>query len=103
MGRRVPDKIITSAPTVGEFASSLSTKLKEKPPNVAKVLAKHEKRGNLPANIRFSSKRETRADHDEDLGRKKAITEELFNRGLIIPKQKRQKKPSKTVTPKAIE
>ncbi|KAJ5902319.1 hypothetical protein N7495_002847 [Penicillium taxi] len=85
MGRIIPDKIINSSTTVGDFVSALSNDLKEKPVNVANVLAKET----LPHNIKFSAKRETRADRDEDLGRKKAITAELYERGLILPKTKK--------------
>ena len=87
LARRIPDKVISSSATVGDFVSALSTKLKEKPPNVIKVLAKHKVAGALPPNLKFSSARITRGDQDEDFGRKKAIYSELLSRGLVQPKE----------------
>ncbi|KAJ5727139.1 hypothetical protein N7493_004959 [Penicillium malachiteum] len=92
MGRRIPDQVISSADSSAELVAALSTKLKEKPINVVKKLAKFEKAGYLPPNLKFSSKRLTKADHDEDVGRKKSIITELHRRHLILEKD--ENKPS---------
>ncbi|KAJ5088257.1 hypothetical protein N7456_011873 [Penicillium angulare] len=92
IGRRIPDKIISSSNTTGEFVAGIDTRLKEKPINVTKKLAKRARAGVLPPNLQFSSKRISKADHDEAVGRKKAIISELYNRGLYVPQDK--SKPS---------
>ncbi|KAJ5752478.1 hypothetical protein N7520_009395 [Penicillium odoratum] len=91
MGRRIPDKTISSSSTIGEFVTGLSTRLKEKPVPVTKKLSKYKAAGHLPPNLKFSGKRLSKADNDEDLGRKKTIYSELYKRGLIISKD--EKKP----------
>ncbi|KAJ5806392.1 uncharacterized protein N7503_003994 [Penicillium pulvis] len=92
MGRRIPDQVISSSATVGDFVAGLSTRLKEKPVNVTKKLAKVKAAGYLPPNLKFSGKRITKADHDEDLGRKKTIYSELLNRGLLISRDETKPK-----------
>lgn len=92
MGRRIPDQVISSSATVGDFVAGLSTRLKEKPVNVTKKLARVKAAGYLPPNLKFSGKRMTKADNDEDLGRKKTIYSELLGRGLLIAKDETKPK-----------
>lgn len=65
--------------------AAMSTNLKEKPPNVARKLARRKAAGVLPPNIKFSGKRINKFTNDEDYGSKKVIQTELYNRGLVIP------------------
>ncbi|KAJ5729322.1 uncharacterized protein N7483_003830 [Penicillium malachiteum] len=83
LGRRIPDQVISSANSSADLVAGLSTKLKEKPINVVKKLAKP---ATCPPNLKFTSKRLTKADHDEDVGRKKSIIAELHRRNLILEK-----------------
>ncbi|KAJ5915470.1 hypothetical protein N7466_011403 [Penicillium verhagenii] len=95
VGRRIPDKIISSSSTIGEFVSGLSTRLKEKPINVSRKLAKFNAAGYLPPNLKFTRRRLTKADTDEDLGRKKTISEEMYNKGLVFVQDKKAVKPGR--------
>lgn len=83
IGRRVPDQVITSSSTINDVIVALSSKLKEKPADVAKKLFKRKRAGKLPPNVQFAPVRITKGDKDEELGRKKAISAEFFSRGLV--------------------
>ncbi|KAJ5166647.1 uncharacterized protein N7482_005428 [Penicillium canariense] len=84
IGRRIPDKAITTSHTVGDILAGISSQLKEKPIQVTKELNKQAAAGALPANVKFSKKRLTKSQNDEDHGRKKAIVSEIYRRGLNI-------------------
>lgn len=92
LGRRIPDQAINEPTTIRELIVTLSSNIKEKKTNVSANLAKRREKGTLPPNIQFSSRRLRPGDKDEDLGRKKAIHTELFNRGLAILKEEKKKK-----------
>ncbi|KAJ5683093.1 hypothetical protein N7462_006258 [Penicillium macrosclerotiorum] len=82
LGRRIPDTTISSSSTVGDIITALSSRLKEKPVDVSKRLRRQKAAGWLPPNVQFSRRRATKADKDEDFGRKKEIYAELHRRGL---------------------
>ncbi|KAF7718356.1 Uncharacterized protein PECH_001049 [Penicillium ucsense] len=83
LGRRIPDKAITSSWTVGEILSGMAIQLKEKPVQVKKVLKKKAAAGQLPPNLNFSPKRLSKHHVDEEFGRKKAIMSEFYRRGYV--------------------
>ncbi|KAJ6145314.1 hypothetical protein N7470_009209 [Penicillium chermesinum] len=85
--RRVPDKAISSSSSVAQFVAAMTTKMKEKPPNVIRKFARRKNAGVLPPNIQFSGKRINKNTEDEAYGRKKIIHAELYNRGLVLPKR----------------
>lgn len=89
LGHRIPDYAINSSTTIGEIVTALSAPVKEKSPDVNKVMSKRFAAGKLPPNLMFSKNRISPGDKDEDFGRKKAIHAELYSRGLILEKKAR--------------
>ncbi|KAJ5242434.1 uncharacterized protein N7469_000761 [Penicillium citrinum] len=94
--RRISDKAITSSNTIGELIVAMSANLKEKPKNVTKCLSSALNAGLLPPNLAFHSSRISKADRDEDYGRKKVIYSEYIQRGLAVPHTRVKKRAPKT-------
>lgn len=74
----------------------MSANLKEKPKNVTKCLSSALNAGLLPPNLAFHSSRISKADRDEDYGRKKVIYSEYIQRGLAVPHTRVKKRAPKT-------
>ncbi|KAH8432595.1 mitochondrial 54S ribosomal mL50 protein [Aspergillus melleus] len=81
-GHYFSDPTVHSISSVKEVLRHLQKALNPKPTKVAEHLAGSHRVQTLP-NVKVFAKRQKRCDRDQELGRKKLITHELYERGLI--------------------
>ena len=85
MSQHIPEHIITSSATTGDVFRA-QEELRKKTTRLTPVLLHQlmDKNGAAGlSNVKILDVRQTRLDHDEDLGRKKAIVSTLYKNGLI--------------------
>ncbi|KAJ5800010.1 uncharacterized protein N7518_002078 [Penicillium psychrosexuale] len=95
MSQHIPDHIITSSATTSDVfraQEALHKKTTRLTPVLLHQLMDKNGAAQLP-NVKILDVRQTRHDHDEDLGRKKLIVSTLYKNGLIT-KSLGQKQPA---------